>query len=62
MVENPDGRASLSCDNVIPLALVGEFPKYIVHNFQGAVGNGTLTFSFSFGDYPTSFTGVLISN
>lgn len=57
-----DGRASLSCDNVIPLALGGEFPKYIVHNFQGAVGNGTLTFSLSFGDYPTSFTGVLISN
>ncbi len=50
----------LSCDNVIPLAMGGEFPRYKVTNLTGVVKEGKLDFSLNFGDYPTSFSGHLL--
>lgn len=46
------------CDNVVPWALGGEYPKYTVHGLEGSISGETLRFSLQFGDYPTHFTGV----
>jgi len=56
-VPGADG-IEISCDKVIPYALGGEYPKYIVTDFKGSVSENILEFSLNFGDYPTSFHGV----
>lgn len=47
----------LSGDQIIPLAMGGEYPRYIVTNLEGEIKNNEMTFSLNFGDYPTSFKG-----
>jgi hypothetical protein len=47
----------LSCDEVIPIAMGGEYPRYKVTNLTGVIKNGAMDFSLNFGDVPTSFTG-----
>ena len=53
-----DGKALLYCDNVIPFALGGEYPRYPVTGLTGTVDGDILSFSLNFGDYPTRFSGV----
>lgn len=50
---------AFSCDNVIPLALGGEYPKYTVTDLNGLADGDRLQFSLNFGEYPTSFDGEL---
>ena len=57
-VESKGDGLSLSCDNVNPLAMGGEFPRYLVTGFEGTLDDEGLTFSLNFGSYPTSFEGV----
>lgn len=47
----------LICDEVIPLAMGGEFPRYTVTNLTGSIKDGSLEFSLNFGDIPTTFKG-----
>lgn len=56
-VESDTETIKLSCDNVIPYAMGGEFPKYLVTGFEGEIKGSELSFSLNFGDYPTSFSG-----
>lgn len=51
------GRTLLYCDDLNPLALGGEYPKYRVHNFEGEDSDHGLQFSLLFGEYPTWFSG-----
>ena len=48
----------LACDNVIPLAAGGEYPRYTVTNLTGSLNDDELTFSLNFGNTPTSFRGT----
>lgn len=48
----------LSCDEVIPLAMGGEYPRYTVTGLTGTQKDDALEFSLHFGDYPTSFKGT----
>ncbi|MBP3269370.1 MAG: hypothetical protein J6L98_01700 [Bacteroidales bacterium] len=50
---------TLSKDQVIPLALGGEYPRYTVSDLQGKIEGEELTFSLKFGDVPTSYKGSL---
>ncbi len=50
----------LSCEKTIPWAMGGEYPRYTVTGLQGEIVGEELTFSLLFGDYPTSFKGLLI--
>lgn len=50
----------LSCDNVIPLAMGGEFPRYKVTGMKGAIMSGNLEFSLNFGEYPTTYSGHIL--
>ena len=52
-----DEKVQLSCNNVIPLALGGEYPKYNVTDLSGTLEGDVLSFSLNFGAYPTRFTG-----
>ncbi len=47
----------LLCDEVIPQAMGGDFPRYKVTNLTGSIKDGNMDFSLNFGDVPTSFTG-----
>ena len=49
----------LSCEQVVPLAMGGEFPRYTVTNLTGKREGNELSFSLNFGSTPTSFKGVL---
>jgi len=53
---------SLACDNVVPLAMGGEYPRYTVTGFSGKISGDQLSFSLNFGSSPTSFTGTLKKN
>lgn len=48
----------LQCDQVVPLAMGGEYPRYTVTALTGSQKGNELEFSLNFGDYPTSFRGV----
>ena len=52
------GGYSFSCDNVVPLALGGEYPKYNVTALSGTLEGGNLSFGLNFGAYPTRFNGT----
>ena len=52
-------KITLSCDNVVPLALGGEFTNYTVTDFQGEIKGGNLSFSTKFGSTPTTYSGTL---
>ena len=49
----------LWCDNVIPLAMGGEYPRYLVKGLTGQILGDELSFSLKFGDSPTAFKGTL---
>lgn len=52
-------QIDLACAEVIPLALGGEYPRYIVTGLSGTIRGEEMSFSLKFGDYPTSFHGTL---
>ena len=51
----------LACDNVIPLAAGGEYPRYTVTNLTGTLKDDELAFSLNFGSTPTSFKGTKLA-
>ena len=53
-------RVLLEADNVVPLALGGKYPKYLVTNLTGVQEGDRLDFSLNFGENPTSFSGAKI--
>lgn len=55
--QTPEGLR-FSCDDIAPLALGGEYPKYQVYDLQGTLSGKNLSFSLLFGSYPTRFNGV----
>lgn len=57
LAEEPSGY-SFSCDNVVPLALGGEYPKYNVTALSGTLKGADLSFGLNFGAYPTRFNGT----
>lgn len=57
VVKESEG-VSFSCNNVVPLALGGEYPKYNVTSLDGTLTGDSLSFSLNFGEYPTRFKGT----
>ena len=51
----------LACDNVIPLAMGGEYERYTVTNLTGTLKDDELAFSLNFGSTPTSFMGTKLA-
>lgn len=55
--ETPEGL-SLSGENIVPLAMGGEFPQYTITGMTGKATPGTLSFEMKCGAYPLAFSGV----
>ena len=51
------GIYTLSGNNIVPLAMGGEFPKYTITNLSGTIQDGTLSVSMNCGSSPLKFTG-----
>jgi hypothetical protein len=55
----PSGKDFLlSGENLIPLALGGQYPNYTVTGLSGKISGDQISFSLMFGDYPTSYKGT----
>lgn len=52
-----DGKIYFEADDIIPLTMGGEYPKYTVHGLEGVADDEHLEFSLKFGEYPTWFSG-----
>ena len=52
----PDGYA-VSGNDLIPIAMGGEFPAYTITGLSGTSANGSLTFSMRCGKYPLQYSG-----
>lgn len=52
-------QINLSCTNVIPLAMGGEYPRYTVTDLQGSIVGKEISFSLNFGTVPTSYRGSI---
>jgi len=52
-------KITLSGNNIIPIAMGGEFPAYTITNLNGEIKNGTLTLSMMCGSYPLTYSGSL---
>ena len=48
---------TLSGNNIVPLAMGGEFPKYTITNLSGTIADGALSVSMNCGGFPTKFSG-----
>ncbi len=48
---------ALSGDNIVPLALGGEFEKYTITDMEGTIDENTMTLSFMCGEYPVTYEG-----
>lgn len=53
---------SITGDNIIPQALGGAFPAYLITGMTGGITPETLTFDLICGEYPLTFTGRAESN
>jgi len=50
-------NVSLSGNNLVPIAMGGEFPAYTITNYAGTITDGKLSFSMVCGKFPLTFTG-----
>ena len=51
---------SLSGDNIIPLAMGGEFPQYTITEMTGQATPQTISFEMMCGTYPLTFSGTIV--
>lgn len=51
---------TFSGENIIPIAMGGEFPQYTITAFVGSFDDSHLTFSMMCGEYPLTYTGTLL--
>ncbi|MEA5004843.1 MAG: hypothetical protein VB022_00360 [Rikenellaceae bacterium] len=53
-------KITLSGNNIIPIAMGGEFPAYTITNLTGEIKNGSLSLSMMCGSYPLTYNGTLL--
>ena len=53
-------KITLSGNNIIPIAMGGEFPAYTITNLTGEIKDGTLNLSMMCGSYPLTYIGSLL--
>lgn len=57
-IVNEGSSIVFSGDNIVPMAMGGEVPRYLVTALSGIVEKEGIRFSLNFGAYPTSYSGV----
>lgn len=58
-VAGEDGFA-LSGDSIVPFAMGGPFPTYLITDLQGVVKDNELTVSMTCGRFPMTYSGSLV--
>lgn len=54
-----DPNMTLSGDSIVPIAMGGEFKKFTITGLEGYVNQDTFNMSFTCGDYPVTYSGIL---
>ena len=55
-----DGTTTITGNNIIPLAMGGQYPLYKITNFSGTLDtNGVLSDSMTVGSYPVTYKGTI---
>ncbi len=60
MYTSTSEKITLSGNNIIPIAMGGEFPAYTITNLTGEIKNGVLSLSMMCGSYPLTYNGTLL--
>lgn len=56
-----DGSStSLSGDNIIPLAMSGEYPEFTITGLTGTASVNNISFSMMCGQFPLTYTGTAV--
>jgi hypothetical protein len=58
--EAGDEGFALSCDTLVPYAMGGPFPSYLITNLHGLIKDNELTLSMKCGRNPLTYSGRLI--
>lgn len=58
-VKENDGTYTLTGNNIVPIAMGGEFPAYTITNLNGTIIDSILTLNMTCGSYPVNYVGVL---
>lgn len=58
-VKENDGTYTLTGNNIVPIAMGGEFPAYTITNLNGRIIDSIFTLSMMCGSYPVNYEGVL---
>lgn len=53
-------KITLSGNNIIPIAMGGEFPAYTITNLTGEIQDGVLSLSMMCGSFPLTYNGTLL--
>ncbi|AGY54206.1 hypothetical protein BRDCF_p1579 [Bacteroidales bacterium CF] len=53
-------KITISGNNIVPIAMGGEFPAYTITNLTGEIQNGVLSLSMMCGSYPLTYNGTLL--
>lgn len=56
-VTDMDGGFNLSGDSLVPLAMGGAFPAYLIKNLTGHLSDNVLNLSLTCGQYPMTYSG-----
>jgi hypothetical protein len=59
MYSSSSKKIIISGNNIIPIAMGGEFPAYTITNLSGEIENGSITLSMICGNYPLTYSGTL---
>lgn len=58
-VKENDGTYTLTGNNIVPIAMGGEFPAYTITNLNGTIKDSIFTVSMMCGSYPVDYVGVI---
>ncbi len=56
--EEAGGALNLSGNNIVPIAMGGEFPAYTITNLVGYLSPTEISLTFMCGSYPVSYSGT----
>lgn len=55
-VDRRENAIFFSGENIVPMALGGEVPRYLVTALSGTIEKDSISFSLNFGDFPTRYS------
>ena len=57
VISGDESNMTLSGDNIVPIAMGGEFKKFTITDLEGHVTQDVFNMSFTCGEYPVTYSG-----